>query len=101
MSNGRALEEGAIIAENAAAANGDSRGLALLNIPAGGSVPTAAGAPIPAPAPGTLIHPIFETLHFLGDDSYSRLFFCALRHDLLASEIPENSTFSLSFEFIS
>ena len=35
MSNGRALEEAAIIAENAAAANGDSRGLALLNIPAG------------------------------------------------------------------
>ena len=34
-SNGRALEEAAIIAENAAAANGDSRGLALLNIPAG------------------------------------------------------------------
>ena len=30
-SNGRALEEAAIIAENAAAANGDSRGLALLN----------------------------------------------------------------------
>ena len=34
-SNGRALEEAAIIAENEAAANGDSRGLALLNIPAG------------------------------------------------------------------
>merc|ERR1712226_1334727 len=50
VSNGRALEEGAIIAENAAAANGDTRGIALLNIPAGGSVPTAAGAPIPAPA---------------------------------------------------
>merc|ERR1712226_1454599 len=50
VSNGRALEEGAIIAENAAAANGDTRGIALLNTPAGGSVPTAAGAPIPAPA---------------------------------------------------
>merc|ERR1712226_756572 len=35
VSNGRALEEGAIIAENAAAANGDTRGIALLNIPAG------------------------------------------------------------------
>jgi len=54
VSNGRALEEGAIIAENAAAANGDARGLALLNIPAGGSVPTAAGAPIPAPAPAVV-----------------------------------------------
>ena len=29
--NGRALEDAAIVAENAAAANGDSRGLALLN----------------------------------------------------------------------
>jgi len=28
-------------------------------------------------------------------------FFCALCHDLLASEMPENGTFSLSFEFIS
>ena len=67
MSNGRALEEGAIIAENAAAANGDARGLALLNIPAGGSVPTAAGAPIPAPAPGTYFHynPMFKLYIFL------------------------------------
>ena len=29
--NGRALEDAAIVAENAAAANDDSRGLALLN----------------------------------------------------------------------
>ena len=32
---------------------------------------------------------------------YVRLFFCALCHDLLASEMPENWTFSLSYELIS
>ena len=64
VSNGRALEEGAIIAENAAAANGDARGLALLNVPAGGSVPTAAGAPIPAPGIFSLQSILFVNFTF-------------------------------------
>merc|ERR1719210_2580707 len=57
VSNGRALEAGAIAAENAAAAQGDTRGLALLNVAAGASVP-ATGAAVAAGAAAAIRAPI-------------------------------------------
>merc|ERR1719210_606716 len=62
VSNGRALEAGAIAAENAAAAQGDTRGLALLNVAAGASVPAtgaavAAGAAVAPAAPALAVAP--------------------------------------------
>merc|ERR1719210_1746035 len=56
VSNGRALEAGAIAAENAAAAQGDTRGLALLNVAAGASVP-ATGAAVAAGAAALAVAP--------------------------------------------